>query len=101
MVSPTSKYISFSLTLDMDKLNYDAWHKLFETHCFSFGVLGYLDGSSQPSGSTDTKCGELESIVRISLYDTISQDLLQMIPKKNTSAQDVWVNLENLVRANN
>ncbi|GKA39946.1 ribonuclease H-like domain-containing protein [Tanacetum coccineum] len=33
------------LVLDLDQLNYDAWSELFTTHCYSFGVLGFLDGT--------------------------------------------------------
>ncbi|KAJ9557695.1 hypothetical protein OSB04_012309 [Centaurea solstitialis] len=97
MTSPTSKPISL---FDLEKLNYDALRELFKTHCFGFTVLGHLDGSSQPSGPTDTKWSELESIVKLWLHGTISQDLLQRILKKKTSALDVWVNLENLFRVN-
>ncbi|KAJ9566675.1 hypothetical protein OSB04_002641 [Centaurea solstitialis] len=42
---------------------------------FVLGVLGHHDGSSQPLGPTDTKWGELDSIVKLWIYVTISVSL--------------------------
>ncbi|KAJ9540967.1 hypothetical protein OSB04_027473 [Centaurea solstitialis] len=41
----------------------------------------------------------LDSLVKIWIYGTISQPLLQMI-LKNTTAREVWTSLENLFRDN-
>lgn len=42
------------IILDMQKMNYDAWHELVETHCLTFGVSGHLDGTSLPTNAKDT-----------------------------------------------
>ncbi|XP_010451375.1 PREDICTED: uncharacterized protein LOC104733499 [Camelina sativa] len=60
------------IQLDLNKLNYDVWWELFETHCSSFGVLGHFDGSS--------------------LFDTIL--------KAKSKACDIWLTLEDLFRDN-
>ncbi|KAJ9554835.1 hypothetical protein OSB04_009449 [Centaurea solstitialis] len=31
------------LTLDFDKLNYDAWSELFTIHCNAFDVIDHID----------------------------------------------------------
>ena len=39
------------IRLDLDKMNYDVWRELFETHCLTFGVVDHLDGSSYAASS--------------------------------------------------
>ncbi|KAJ9543577.1 hypothetical protein OSB04_023284 [Centaurea solstitialis] len=88
------------LTLDLDQLNYDAWCELFRTHCHGFGVLGHIDGSSRPTDDNDAIWHRLDSLVKLWIYGTISQSLLQMILKKHSSAYQVWTALESLFRDN-
>ncbi|GKC29603.1 ribonuclease H-like domain-containing protein [Tanacetum coccineum] len=84
------------LVLDLDQLNYDAWCKLFTSHCHSFGVHGLLDGSYTSTTATAIKWKNLDSLVKVWIFGTISTSLLQMVLKKNVTAKDVWKSLGDL-----
>ncbi|XP_010501787.1 PREDICTED: uncharacterized protein LOC104779092 [Camelina sativa] len=84
----------------MDKLNYDIWRELFETHCLSFGVSSHLDGTSSPSSDTDTKWKERDGLVKMWIYGTISESLLDFVLKKKCSARELWLYVEALFRDN-
>ncbi|XP_010430737.2 PREDICTED: uncharacterized protein LOC104714976 [Camelina sativa] len=88
------------LTLDMNKMNYDSWRILFETHCFSFSLTGHIDGSFIPTGPTDTNWKQLENTVKMWIYGTISESLLNSVLKTQCSARELWLKLENLFRDN-
>lgn len=100
------------LLLDVDRMNYDAWRELFENHCKGFGVHRHLlpsVPSAEASISTADKATgvndkaeweEMDAIVKGWIYGTLAQPLLQSIIKKNTTAHDVWTNLEKLFRDN-
>ncbi|XP_019099686.1 PREDICTED: uncharacterized protein LOC109132508 [Camelina sativa] len=88
------------IVLDMDKLNYDTWRELFETHCFTFGVSGHLDGSS-PQPSTDpASWKEHDGLVKMWIYGTISESILDTVLKTKCTARDLWLSIENLFRDN-
>ncbi|XP_019058877.1 PREDICTED: uncharacterized protein LOC109116961 [Tarenaya hassleriana] len=88
------------ITLNMDEFNYDAWRELFETHCLSFGVMGHLDGTTQPSGPDDTYWTRIDGLVKLWIYGTISQPMLTNVLKKKSTAQALWTRLENQFRDN-
>lgn len=88
------------LTLDLDHLNYDAWYELFTTHCISFGVLGHIDDTSTKNGTNVEEWTRLDNLVKLWIYGTINKSLLQTILKKNSTAHEVSVNLENLFHDN-
>ncbi|KFK22950.1 hypothetical protein AALP_AAs47561U000900 [Arabis alpina] len=88
------------IQLDLKKLNYDVWRELFETHCSSFGVLGHLDGSSAPSSDEDKQWKERDGLVKMWIYGTVSEQLLDTILKAKSTARDLWNTLENLFRDN-
>ncbi|XP_010516926.1 PREDICTED: uncharacterized protein LOC104792475 [Camelina sativa] len=88
------------IILDMNKMNYDSWRILFETHCLSFSLTGHLDGSSLPTGPTDTIWKQLNNTVKMWIYGTISESLLTSVLKTECSVRDVWLMLENLFRDN-
>ncbi|PWA76349.1 hypothetical protein CTI12_AA236040 [Artemisia annua] len=77
------------LVLDLDQLNYDAWSELFTTHCYSFGVLGFLDGTIAHTSNDANDWKKLDSLVKVWIYGTISTSLLQTVLKKNVTAKDV------------
>ena len=52
------------IQLDMNKLNYDVWRELFETHCSSFGVLGHLDGTSAATTANESQWKERDGLVK-------------------------------------
>ncbi|CAA7036918.1 unnamed protein product [Microthlaspi erraticum] len=62
-ISQIKAYIP--ITLDMTKLNYQAWRELFETHCSSFSVLGHIDGTSISTPATEKEWKELDGLVMI------------------------------------
>ncbi|KAL4565698.1 hypothetical protein LXL04_029801 [Taraxacum kok-saghyz] len=88
------------LILDLKKLNYDAWKELFQTHCSSFGVKGHLTGASKPADDKDEAWTNLDDMVKMWIYCTVTQSLLNMILKPGATAHIVWTNLETLFRDN-
>ncbi|XP_019090160.1 PREDICTED: uncharacterized protein LOC104737353 [Camelina sativa] len=88
------------IILDMQKMNYDAWRELFETHCYSFGVYGHLVGTSTPANDDDTPWKDRDDIVKMWIYGTISPSLLDTILKTRSSARQIWTSIENLFRDN-
>ena len=106
MAAPTEKLYGIAnikayipLVLDLDELNYDAWRELFQTHCVGFKVIDHIDGSVD-GRPDDRDWSNLDSIVKMWIYGTISKSLLTMILKKNVIARDVWLHLEALFRDN-
>ncbi|XP_010484948.1 PREDICTED: uncharacterized protein LOC104763245 [Camelina sativa] len=88
------------LVLDMQKMNYDAWRELFETHCLSFSVSGHLDGTSVPATPQDTAWKERDGLVKMWIYGTISPSILDTVLKSRCTARELWVTIENLFRDN-
>ncbi|KAI3503335.1 hypothetical protein L1887_31775 [Cichorium endivia] len=88
------------IILDLNELNYDAWRELFETHCRGFGVRSFLTGESKPTSADDEEWYKLDSVVKTWLYGTLTQSLLNMILKKDSTAFSVWKSLEELFRDN-
>ena len=88
------------IVLDLDKMNYDVWREMFETHCLTFGVLGHLDGTSVAAPATDQIWKEHDGLVKMWIYGTISGELTETILKPKSSARDLWLALENLFRDN-
>ncbi|CAH1425424.1 unnamed protein product [Lactuca virosa] len=88
------------LILDLNQLNYYAWKELFQTHCSSFGVKGHLTGTSKPADDKDEAWTHLDDLVKMWIYGTVTQSLLNMILKPNATAHTVWSTLETLFRDN-
>ncbi|KAG7620191.1 hypothetical protein ISN44_As04g012080 [Arabidopsis suecica] len=84
------------ITLNMEKMNYDSWRILFETHCLSFSLTGHIDGTSLPIGPTDATWKQLDNTVKMWIYGTISESLLNSVLKSQCSARELWLMLENL-----
>lgn len=88
------------IVLDLDKMNYDVWREMFETHCLTFGVLGHLDGTSVATPDTAKSWKEHDGLVKMWIYGTISGDLTETILKPKSSARELWLALENQFRDN-
>jgi hypothetical protein len=88
------------LILDLNELNYDAWRELFLTHCRGFGVLDFLNGKSLPTNADDEEWHTLDAIVKSWIYGTLTQPLLTMILKTDSTSKSVWDSLESLFRDN-
>ncbi|XP_010474592.2 PREDICTED: uncharacterized protein LOC104754147 [Camelina sativa] len=84
----------------MDKMNYDVWRELFETHCLTFGVLGHLNGTSAPTPPTETTWKERDDLVKMWIYGTITDSLVETILKPKATACELWMSLENQFRDN-
>ncbi|GJW88092.1 hypothetical protein Tco_0163432 [Tanacetum coccineum] len=88
------------LVLDLDQLNYDAWSELFTTYCYSFGVLGFLDGTIVHINNDANDWKKVDSLVKVWIYGTISTSLLQTVLKKTVTAKDMWMSLKNIFHDN-
>lgn len=79
------------IVLDLDKMNYDVWREMFETHCLMFGVLGHLDGTSVATPDTAKSWKEHDGLVKMWIYGTISGDLTETILKPKSYARELWL----------
>ncbi|XP_019087339.1 PREDICTED: uncharacterized protein LOC109127243 [Camelina sativa] len=97
-ISQIKAYIP--ITLDMTKLNYQAWRELFETHCTCFGVLGHLDGTSSSTPETARTWKEHDGLVKMWIYGTIFESILDTVLKTKASARELWLSIEGMFRDN-
>ncbi|XP_010436720.1 PREDICTED: uncharacterized protein LOC104720527 [Camelina sativa] len=82
------------IVLDMEKLNYDKWCEIFETHGLCYSVLSHLDGSCRPSSNTDTVWKDRDRFVKMWIYGTISKSILDTVIKAKCSTCDLWLTIE-------
>lgn len=97
-ISQIKAYIP--ITLDMAKLNYQVWREVFETHCTSFGVLGHIDGSLSSTPETEKQWKEHDGLVKMWIYGTITDSILDTILTTKCTARDLWLKIEHLFRDN-
>lgn len=97
-ISQIKAYIP--IILDMAKFNNDVWRELFETHCTTFGVLEHINGTADPSLTTEKTWKERDGLVKMWIYGTISESLLDTMMKAKCSACELWLSIENLFRNN-
>ncbi|XP_010423221.1 PREDICTED: uncharacterized protein LOC104708363 [Camelina sativa] len=88
------------ITLDIAKLNNDVWRELFETHCLSFCALSHLDGTSTATPATQQQWKEHDGLVKMWIYDTISESILDIVLKTKSTARELWITIEELFRDN-
>lgn len=88
------------IILDLQKLNYDTWREFFETHCLRFGVADHIDGSSSPTPTTEKQWRERDGLVKMCIYGTISETILDTVLKTKCTARELWLSIENLFRDN-
>ncbi|XP_076945926.1 uncharacterized protein LOC143617164 [Bidens hawaiensis] len=105
------------ITLDNESAQYVTWSELFKIHFNAYLVANHLEprgessSSAAPPASADKDKGlaapppeeswkRLDAIVLQWIYGTISIDLLQTVMKKNTTAYNAWIALENLFQDN-
>ncbi|XP_020883040.1 uncharacterized protein LOC110228946 isoform X2 [Arabidopsis lyrata subsp. lyrata] len=84
------------ILLDMANLYYNLWRELFETHCVSFGVLGHLDGSTKSTPEIAKEWKERDGHVKMWIYGTISESIIDTVLKKNSTARELWLAIETL-----
>lgn len=83
------------LILDMDYHNYDAWKKLFLTHCLTFDVLGHVDKTSLPDGDNNELWKKRNGLVKLWIYGTFAPPLFKTKFKTGDTARDIWMKIEN------
>ncbi|XP_045822221.1 uncharacterized protein LOC123915115 [Trifolium pratense] len=94
------------ITLDIEKSQYNTWSELFKIHAQAYEVLDHIipptetnTTSSSPSlKETDpTLWKRLDAIVLQWIYGTISTDLLHTIIERDSTAQQAWNRLFDMV----
>ena len=98
VISQIRAYIP--IILNLDKMNYDVWREIFETHCLTFGVLDHLGGSSVATPETEKTWKEQDGLVKMWIYGTITDSLVETILTPKSTAHDLWMALKNLFRDN-
>ncbi|XP_076952601.1 uncharacterized protein LOC143626366 [Bidens hawaiensis] len=105
-----------TITLDKESAQYVTWSELFKIHYTAYLVADHLEprvttsSSSTPPATDRDKdpatpppedsWKRLDVIVLQWIYGTFSIDLIQTVMKKNTTAYDAWIALENLFQDN-
>ncbi|EOA12046.1 hypothetical protein CARUB_v10007973mg, partial [Capsella rubella] len=97
-ISQIKAYIP--IVLDLKKFNYDVWRELFETHCTTFGVLNHIDGTGVSTPDTEQSWKERDGLVKMWIYGTLSESLLDTVMTAKCTARDLWLTVENLFRDN-
>ncbi|CAA7034192.1 unnamed protein product [Microthlaspi erraticum] len=97
-ISQIKAYIP--VILDMTKFNYNLWRELFETHCSTFGVLEHIDGTGNPSPEILKAWKERDGLVKMWIYRTLSESLLDTVITAKCTARELWISIENLFRDN-
>ncbi|XP_023759175.1 uncharacterized protein LOC111907614 [Lactuca sativa] len=67
---------SIPIILDLERMNYDSWHELFETHCSGFGVGHHLQPPADPASSDMEEWKRIDNIVKMWIYGMLSPSLL-------------------------
>lgn len=88
------------LLLDLNRLNYDSWKELFKTYCVGYSVFDHLDGSSTSKSTVDPLWKTFDNIVKLWLYVTLSQSVLQAILIPDATSSNVWKVIEDLFHEN-
>ncbi|XP_076928059.1 uncharacterized protein LOC143591873, partial [Bidens hawaiensis] len=102
------------ITLDNESAQYNTWSELFCIHCTAYLVDDHLkprivrhsastgdkEKSAASTDPTPEQWKRLDAIVLQWIYGTISIDLLQTVMKKQTTAYDAWIALENFFQDN-
>ncbi|MCH83098.1 retrovirus-related pol polyprotein from transposon TNT 1-94, partial [Trifolium medium] len=82
--------------LDMDKSQYNTWSELFKIHATVYQVIDHIipsegDATEPSLKQTDPKLwSRLDAVVLSWIYGTISDDLLNTIIERNSTAEAAW-----------
>ncbi|KAI3500458.1 hypothetical protein L1887_36279 [Cichorium endivia] len=90
------------LILDLTTRNYEPWSDLFTAHCIAYGVVDHINDSYDPPKQTptDPKWQELDSVVKLQIFGSISQKLITSAYSVKATARKVWLNLHSLFYEN-
>ncbi|XP_023735032.1 uncharacterized protein LOC111882890 [Lactuca sativa] len=86
------------LILDLSTRNYDLWSDLFKAYCIAYGVADHIDDTHDPANTppTDQEWKELNNLVKLWLFGSISQKLITSAYSLNATARRIWLNLRSL-----
>lgn len=84
------------MILDLNQLDYNACRVLFETHFKAYGVFNHLDDTSNLKEAIDAEWGNIESLVAMWIYGSLTHRLLIMVLKNGYKDRDIWKALEDL-----
>ncbi|XP_071729300.1 uncharacterized protein [Rutidosis leptorrhynchoides] len=86
---------SHPVKLDLAKLNYANWKKVFTKHCVGFDVLNFLTGTSTADERNSPEWVKADTVVTTWIFNTISEALLeQLLNSETATAHEAWVFLE-------
>ncbi|XP_071712276.1 uncharacterized protein [Rutidosis leptorrhynchoides] len=79
------------IKLDLAKLNYGHWSKLFSTHCAGFDVLPFIQGTLTSEERSTEEWSKADSVVLSWIFLTISEPLLErVLNSEPKNAHDAW-----------
>ncbi|XP_071699507.1 uncharacterized protein [Rutidosis leptorrhynchoides] len=79
----TSIYHLIPVKLDLFKLNYSNWKKIFTTHYAGFDVLKYIQGTSTVDEQVTSEWLIADAVISTWIYNTISEPLLERVLNNN------------------
>lgn len=77
------------LILDLPTINYEPWSALFKAHCIAYEVLDHIDDTYDPPNQPpmDSKWLELDSMVTLWLFGSISKSSSHFLTQKNPTLE--------------
>lgn len=90
------------LILDLTTYNYELWSTISKAHCITYDVLNHIDDTYDLPNKTptDTEWEQLESMVILWLFGSISQNIIISAHSPQATARKVWLNIHALFYEN-
>ncbi|KAJ9543557.1 hypothetical protein OSB04_023264 [Centaurea solstitialis] len=94
------------VTLDIEKGQYITWSELFKIHARAYQVLDHIIPPSQEKSESSLKAknpdlwSRVDAVVLQWIYGTISEDLLNTILERDSSAELAWNRLRDIFSDN-
>ncbi|XP_071704542.1 uncharacterized protein [Rutidosis leptorrhynchoides] len=89
------------IKLDLSKLNYPHWSKLFSVHYEGFEVGKFITTAPTPEELASATWRKSDAVVQTWIYSTISESLLERLLNSNsTSAFQAWSFLQKIFQDN-
>ncbi|XP_071718192.1 uncharacterized protein [Rutidosis leptorrhynchoides] len=83
------------IKLDLSKLNYPHWSKLFSVHCEGFKVGKFIITATTPEELASATWRKADAVVQMWIYSTISESLLErLLNSDSTNAFLAWLFLK-------
>lgn len=78
------------VTLSFKTSNFSKWKTYFTAACGKFGLLSYIDGTTE-ANPDDAEWAQADSCIRTWLYTSMAEDVSDMAVEPNQTARDLWV----------